>query len=1496
MAGYRPADWHPLDLDKDPTPGDPQRVRSLAKQLHDFADDVSDALRLVKGMAGEDTLLQWAGKSADVFKEQFKDVPKNLKKLKKSYELCGDALADYWPKLERAQALADKALAKAKEAQSDLSSAKSRLSSADSWVTRASKEADKYKDDPTGSKSSADKPDEAKVRAAARDVQSAKSAHTTAQSDVTTAQNALDAAKKMAEDARKMRDDAAGEAKRKIDEASDAGIPNRHWWQDVGHWFEDNWDTIVTVCKVVVAVVGIIALIIGGPILGAIVLIAALVVLADTLYKYSKGQASLWDVAFAALDCIPGGKGITSLGKIAKGLKEMKNLRGGMKAMSLAVRGLGKNARGMLEDGAKGAYNRLKSAVRSKGSDPIDWATGTMFLPETDVTLPGSLPLAFTRRAASDYRCGWWFGPSWASTIDQRLEVDEDGIVFVTEDGLLLGFPHPTAPHAPVLPAAGPRLRLSRLDDGGYRVEDPQTGVARRFGQPRGGIALLERISDRNGDAVDVDHADDGTPLALRHSGGYHLRLTVDDGRVTALHLAGAGRDGTDVPLRTYSYTDGCLTAVADASGRVMRLAYDDRHRITSWTDRNGRGYAYTYDAADRCVAEGGEAGHLTLALAYDGTDPAWPGARITTVATAEGAVSKYVVDDGCRVVAEVDPLGGTARSTWDEHHQLVSWTDESGHTTVRAYDGDGRLLSVVRPDGTTARLVYDEVGGPVELTRPDGQVTRRAYDSRGNCVAITAPGDATNRYTYDDAGHLSSVTDATGLVTRVRCDAAGRAEQVTDPLGGVTRFVHDSFGRVTAITDPLGRTTRMDWAADGELLRRTGPDGAAEEWTYDGEGNRTSHTDAAGAVTRFEYTHFNLLAARTSPDGVRHVFDYDPSLRLTGVSRADGRRWTYTYDAAGRLLAETDFDGRTQTYGHDARGQVVVRANALGEEVRLTRDVFGRTVGKDAGGRISTYAYDLNDRLIRAEGPDATVTLLRDPAGRVVSETVNGRTSTFAYDATGRPLSRTTPTGATSAWTYDGRGDRARTRTAGRTLAHLHDAAGQPLSVGVDDVLSLTRAYDSAGRVTAQSVVTGDGRTVRDRSYRYRADGHLLGIDGPDGVTRAFELDGAGRTTAVRAEGWTESYVYGTDGGQTAAEWPDGHPGNEAVGPREAEGTRVLRAGATRYRYDEQGRLVWRQRTRLSRKPDSWAYTWDAEDRLTSVRAPDGTLWRYRYDPMGRRIAKERLGADGTTVVERTDFTWDGTTLCEQLTTDGAQPHAVAVTWEHDGIRPLSQCERLLTASHEEIDARFFAIVTDLAGAPTELVDEEGRIAWHTRSTLWGVTAWSGGSSAYTALRFPGQYYDPESGLHYNFHRYYDPETARYLSPDPLGLGPSPNPFLYFLDPLLSADPYGLYEIGKPDAASQAGNLPLIADKIAAHGDIKKRGIPGVDDLDVPEHLEDMMTGSPGLRMRSTPSGVPRFAWWDDATGTMLIREGDKGTFMQPDDGYDYFLKQLKE
>lgn len=97
--------------------------------------------------------------------------------------------------------------------------------------------------------------------------------------------------------------------------------------------------------------------------------------------------------------------------------------------------------------------------------------------------------------------------------------------------------------------------------------------------------------------------------------------------------------------------------------------------------------------------------------------------------------------------------------------------------------------------------------------------------------------------------------------------------------------------------------------------------------------------------------------------------------------------------------------------------------------------------------------------------------------------------------------------------------------------------------------------------------------------------------------------------------------------------------------------------------------------------------------------------------------------------------------TLCEQTTTAKNLPRQVVLTWDYDGFRPLTQTERVYSAAapQDVIDERFFASVTDIVGTPTELVDESGAFSWRTRSTLWGITAWSTDSTAYTPLRLPG-------------------------------------------------------------------------------------------------------------------------------------------------------------
>ncbi|MFF3734299.1 putative T7SS-secreted protein [Streptomyces sp. NPDC002476] len=1032
------------------------------------------------------------------------------------------------------------------------------------------------------------------------------------------------------------------------------------------------------------------------------------------------------------------------------------------------------------------------SEVKCAG-DPVDIATGRMLLPQTDIALPGSLPLVFERVFDSSYRAGRWFGTGWSSTVDQRLEIDAEGVVFSCDEGSLLSYPHP-APGVPVMPTHGRRWPLDRVDDG-YTITDPETGRVRHFvDQPDGELALLAQIDDRNGRWITFEYDETGAPASIVHHGGYHLKLTTNDGRITALHLAGAAPDGTDQEILRYGYTHGHLTEVTNSSGKPLRFGYDEQGRITSWTDTNSSRYEYVYDEHDRCVHQAGTNGHLEAHFTWDDTDPA-TGLRMTSMTDGLGHTTRYVINDRSQVIAEIDALGAVTRFEYDRYHRLLSVTDPLGHVTRSTYNEHGHLTSVIRPDGRELTAEYNALGLPVRMRGTDGLVTRQTYDERGNRTSITDASGATTTYSYDEAGHLTSVTDALGNSTRISSDAVGLPFEITDPLGATTRVVRDALGHPAILTDPLGATTRLEWTVEGKLSHRTDADGTTQSWAYDGEGNCLTHTDAMGSVSHFEYTHFDLMTARTGPDGVRYEFAHDHELRLTQVLNPQGLTWQYAYDAAGHLISETDFDNRTITYQSDAAGRLSARTDALGQTIRYQRDDLDRIISKDAAGAVTTFEYDIFDQLAEATGPDTTLTYLRDRHGRLKSETVDGRTMSYEYDALGRRTSRRTPSGAYSTWTYDAAGRRTSLTASGRNLTFEHDAAGQETARHIGDTLTLANQYDLIGRLTAQRITGPDNRSLQRRDYTYRADGHLTGLTDQLSGPKTFDLDTASRVTAVHAANWTERYAYDAAGNQTEASWPTSHPGQEAVGTRTYSGTAITRAGTIRYEHDGLGRITLRQKTRLSRKPDTWRYEWDAEDRLTSVTTPDGTKWHYRYDPLGRRICKQRVGADGNFLWEEVTFAWDDSTLCEQVTRSQNMPYAVTLTWEHNDLHPLTQTERIISPDDPQqiIDERFFSIVTDFIGTPKELIDDSGQLAWWTRATLWGTTTWNSASSTYTPLRFPGQYFDAETSLHYNLFRYYDPETARYLSSDPLGLSPSPHPITYVKNPHAWSDPLGL-------------------------------------------------------------------------------------------------------
>ncbi|MER6717206.1 DUF6531 domain-containing protein, partial [Streptomyces sp. NPDC000877] len=199
----------------------------------------------------------------------------------------------------------------------------------------------------------------------------------------------------------------------------------------------------------------------------------------------------------------------------------------------------------------------------------------------------------FTRRTESGCAVGRFLGPSWTSTVDEHLRIDAIGVVHVTADGLLIPYPHPV-PGAPTTPSSGrARTLLARDADGDYTVTDPYSGLTFHFTAPPGsepgddGIAWLSGITERNGHTITLDRTEDGLPLALVHSAGHQVKLSLADGRITALSLAGAGEDGADLPLMNYGYQAGNLTTVTKPSGATTTFVYDDRRRVIAWIDSN---------------------------------------------------------------------------------------------------------------------------------------------------------------------------------------------------------------------------------------------------------------------------------------------------------------------------------------------------------------------------------------------------------------------------------------------------------------------------------------------------------------------------------------------------------------------------------------------------------------------------------------------------------------------------------------------------------------------------------------------------------------------------------------------------------------------------------------------------------------------------------------------------------------------------------------------
>ncbi|RMQ62108.1 Rhs protein, partial [Pseudomonas savastanoi pv. glycinea] len=188
--------------------------------------------------------------------------------------------------------------------------------------------------------------------------------------------------------------------------------------------------------------------------------------------------------------------------------------------------------------------------------------------------------------------------------------------------------------------------------------------------------------------------------------------------------------------------------------------------------------------------------------------------------------------------------------------------------------------------------------------------------------------------------------------------------------------------------------------------------------------------------------------------------------------------------------------------------------------------------------------------------------------------------------------------------------------------------------------------------------------------------------------------------------------------------------------------------------------------------------FTYDCENRLVKTETMADTQVEstssYQYDSLGRRVAKQSE-IKGHTDHKR--FLWQGLRMLREESPGQSSLYL----YEPGSYAPLARVDE----KEGEVENKVYYFHTDQIGTPLEMTDAEGQIVWQAKYRAWGAVEKLVVNEVEQNLRFQGQYFDVETGLHYNTFRYYDPEIGRFIIQDPIGLLGGFNLYQYAPNPV---------------------------------------------------------------------------------------------------------------
>lgn len=991
-------------------------------------------------------------------------------------------------------------------------------------------------------------------------------------------------------------------------------------------------------------------------------------------------------------------------------------------------------------------------------------------------------------------------------------------------------------------------------ENGGFGFVDPRSNGILRFDAD----GRLIRMENRNGIGVDVAHGADG-PATVSDGVGRTLTFSYNAGRLIRV----TDHAGRSVEFR---YTDGLLTESVDTIGGVNRYDYASGTAFLT-AHRRPRGntpFMQAYDGDGAATSQDDSEGNTTR-LAVNG--------GIVAITDPNGGVTRHTYDEDFNLTAATSAEGHTVRSEYDANHRGTRVTGPSGDGSTFSYDADGNLVTITNAAGNVTRVTWSaQQDGPFlfvspsQITLPTGGQLDFTYDNNGNLASTSDPlGNQTN-YTYDARGRLLTTTNPAGGVTTRTYNADDTLATVQLPTGESVTYSYDGAkeptrvtfadnttldltiddaGRLVSVTSPRGDSAEIAYDANGNITTISGPLTGQTALSYDDNDRLTSLRDALSTLRRTQFDARGNLASLTNALDKTATFTYDRDNRLAAVTDPAGNRVQFTRDSDGRVTAITDALNRTAAIARDVLGRPTTISTPTGRETRFAYNALGLpTSSTDALNRTAMYSYDPRGLLTGLRLPgDLGTTLSRDAFGlaTAIVDPAGSRWQ-IGRDNSGRPTSTTDPLGRASTLTYDQRGRLSSESTPEGDLDYSYDANGNLIGVSYDGETRLTYSYDAENQLTS-----GTGLTLA-----YDLTGRLINSNG-----LLIERDNLGRLAAITyADSKTVRYTYNNAGHLTqVADWAGGNTAfaYDAAGQL----LTITRPNNTtsRYTYDGDGRVIAITHERPDGSSNTQTAQLDAISRPTSVAFSSGAApvlnasdISHAYDAAHQRTAATHDGLGRLTADGDRQFTWDRTSRLAAYTIGG---ESVTNTYDALGLRTArgnrgyvwnyaTTLPSLAVTRQDGSDLRYYIYTPggallhsveadnsrffyhfDRAGNTTALSNDGGSAATRYFISPYGeiVSSTTAVDNPFTFGGALGVMQEGTTGLYYMRLRYYDANTARFLSRDPVRqIEPrQANPYTFacgnpvnFTDPLGTSASRADQIKDKIDGAVESGIAPL--------------------------------------------------------------------------------------